>query len=74
MLSEEDKKQLKEDLENCSTLTPREKSILKYRFGFEDGEMHTLEDVAEKYYVTRERIRQIQAKAMEKIRVFKNKF
>jgi len=49
-------------------LAPREQEILKMRFGLEDGVTHTLEEVGEKFGVTRERIRQIEAKALMKIR------
>lgn len=49
-------------------LTPREQKILKMRFGLGDGVTHTLEEVGQEFEVTRERIRQIQAKALEKIR------
>jgi len=49
-------------------LTPREQKILEMRFGLEDGVSHTLEEVGKEFDVTRERIRQIEAKAMEKIR------
>ena len=51
-----------------SDLTPRERELLKMRFGFEDGITHTLEEVAKEFGVTRERIRQMQAKALEKLR------
>jgi RNA polymerase primary sigma factor len=50
-----------------SDLTPREQKILEMRFGLEDGVSHTLEEVGREFDVTRERIRQIEAKALEKI-------
>jgi len=50
------------------TLTPREEKIIKMRFGFEDGSEHTLEQVGQTFAVTRERIRQIEAKALRKLR------
>ncbi|MGK2848551.1 MAG: RNA polymerase sigma factor RpoD [Minisyncoccota bacterium] len=53
-------------------LTPREQKILRIRFGLEDGVTHTLEEVGQEFGVTRERIRQIEAKALEKIREHKN--
>ena len=60
---------LKERLKEISSeLTPRELKILGMRFGLEDGVMHTLEETGEEFGVTRERIRQIQAKALEKLR------
>ena len=60
---------LKEHInEILSYLTPREKKILNMRFGLEDGVTHTLEEVGKEFGVTRERIRQIEAKALEKIR------
>ena len=50
------------------TLTPREKKVLSLRFGLEDGRPRTLEDVGKEFNVTRERIRQIEAKALRKLR------
>jgi len=50
------------------TLSPREQKILRMRFGLEDGKTHTLEEVGNEFGVTRERIRQIEAKALEKLR------
>ncbi len=50
------------------TLTPREEKIIKMRFGLEDGSQHTLEEVGQTFDVTRERIRQIEAKALRKLR------
>jgi RNA polymerase primary sigma factor len=50
------------------TLSPREERIIKMRFGLEDGSEHTLEEVGQKFQVTRERIRQIEAKALRKLR------
>ena len=51
-----------------SYLTPRERDIIKKRFGFEDGICYTLEEVAKCYGLTRERIRQLEAKAIRKLR------
>ena len=60
---------LKEQLtEVLSTLTPREAKVLKLRFGIEDGRTRTLEEVGKEFNVTRERIRQIEAKALRKLR------
>ncbi len=60
---------LRESLENVlSTLTPREEKILRLRFGFDDGIERTLEDVGKMFNVTRERIRQIENKALRKLR------
>jgi RNA polymerase primary sigma factor len=64
---------LKEKLkEVLSSLTLREQKILVMRFGLDDGMIYTLEEVGEKFNVTRERIRQIEAKALEKIRHHKD--
>ena len=51
-----------------STLTPRERRVLQLRFGLEDGRSRTLEEVGKEFSVTRERIRQIEAKALRKLR------
>jgi RNA polymerase primary sigma factor len=51
-----------------STLSPREERVIKMRFGLEDGSEHTLEEVGQNFEVTRERIRQIEAKALRKLR------
>ena len=60
---------LKEQLMDVlSTLTPREEKVLKLRFGIEDGRTRTLEEVGKEFHVTRERIRQIEAKALRKLR------
>lgn len=60
---------LKEQLEEVlETLTPREKKVLQLRFGLEDGRSRTLEEVGQVFGVTRERIRQIEAKALRKLR------
>ena len=60
---------LKEQLMSVlSTLTPREEMVLKLRFGLEDGRARTLEEVGKEFKVTRERIRQIEAKALRKLR------
>ncbi|MCI8815854.1 MAG: RNA polymerase sigma factor RpoD [Angelakisella sp.] len=60
---------LKEQLsEVLGTLTPREEKVLKLRFGLEDGRSRTLEEVGKEFNVTRERIRQIEAKALRKLR------
>jgi RNA polymerase primary sigma factor len=55
-------------LEVLNTLTPREAKVLKLRFGLEDGRPRTLEEVGAEFKVTRERIRQIEAKALRKLR------
>ena len=60
---------LREHIEEVmQTLTPREAKVLKLRFGLEDGRMRTLEEVGKEFNVTRERIRQIEAKALRKLR------
>ena len=60
---------LKEQLEEVmNTLTPREAKVLRLRFGLEDGKARTLEEVGREFQVTRERIRQIEAKALRKLR------
>jgi RNA polymerase primary sigma factor len=60
---------LKEQLANVlDTLTPREEKVLRLRFGLEDGRSRTLEEVGKEFNVTRERIRQIEAKALRKLR------
>lgn len=60
---------LKEQLVDVlGTLTEREQKVLKLRFGLEDGRARTLEEVGKKFDVTRERIRQIEAKALRKLR------
>lgn len=60
---------LREDLENVlNTLTPRERDVVRMRYGFDDGRMKTLEEIGATFEVTRERIRQIEAKALRKLR------
>lgn len=60
---------LHEQLEEVlRTLTDREEKVLRLRYGFEDGRTHTLEEIGKKYNLTRERIRQIEAKALRKIK------
>lgn len=66
-----------EDINNVlHTLTPREEAVIRLRFGLKDGRCHTLEEVGNEFNVTRERIRQIEAKALRKLRhpVRSNKF
>ncbi len=55
-------------IEVLHTLTPREEQVLILRFGLKDGKMRTLEEVGEEFHITRERIRQIEAKALRKLR------
>jgi len=65
---------LREQLDNIlNTLTPRERDVLKLRFGLDDGYARTLEEVGQIFEVTRERIRQIEAKALKKLRVTKKR-
>ena len=60
---------LREDLESVlATLSPRERDVLRLRYGLDDGRMKTLEDIGQFFAVTRERIRQIEAKALRKLR------
>jgi len=60
---------LKEQLEDVlDTLTEREEKVLRLRFGLDDGRSRTLEEVGKEFNVTRERIRQIEAKALRKLR------
>ena len=60
---------LKEQLDEVlATLTPREAKVLRLRFGLEDGKSRTLEEVGSEFKVTRDRIRQIEAKALRKLR------
>lgn len=66
-----------EDIDSVlKTLTPREEAVIRLRFGLQDGRCHTLEEVGLEFNVTRERIRQIEAKALRKLRhpVRSNKF
>ncbi|MFN9175153.1 MAG: RNA polymerase sigma factor RpoD, partial [Synechocystis sp.] len=60
---------LRDDLENVlDTLSPRERDVLRLRYGLDDGRMKTLEEIGQIFNVTRERIRQIEAKALRKLR------
>lgn len=63
------KQLLKQDLNKVlKTLTEREISVMRLRYGLEDGKMRTLEDIGRLFNVTRERVRQIEAKAMRKLK------
>ncbi len=63
------KQLLREQIDDVlSSLTPRERQVLRFRFGLEDGRSRTLEEVGKEFSVTRERIRQIEAKALRKLR------
>jgi RNA polymerase primary sigma factor len=60
---------LREDLEQVlDSLSPRERDVLRLRYGLDDGRMKTLEEIGQLFDVTRERIRQIEAKALRKLR------
>ena len=59
------KEEVKELLES---LNDRERQVIRLRFGLEDGKTHTLEEIGDELNVTRERVRQIEARAMEKLR------
>jgi RNA polymerase primary sigma factor len=64
---------LKEQVQSVlGTLSEREQKILRMRFGLDDGKNHTLEEVGQEFAVTRERIRQIEAKALAKLRKHKD--
>ena len=68
-MKEDSRKMLKADLENVlHTLNPRERDVMRLRYGMEDGMARTLEEVGNLFKVTRERIRQIETKALRKLR------
>ena len=64
------------EFDRMDLLLPREEQVIRLRFGLQDGRCHTLEEVGTRFEVTRERIRQIEAKALRKLRhpVRSNKF
>jgi RNA polymerase primary sigma factor len=66
-IGEEESSHLEQMASLLKTLTPREERIIKKRFGMEDGSEHTLEEVGNSFAVTRERIRQIERKALRKL-------
>ena len=55
-------------IHSCKSLTPREERVIALRVGLEDGRAHTLEELGKEFKVTRERVRQIEAKALRKLR------
>ena len=68
-MKDDTRKMLKADLENVlHTLNPRERDVMRLRYGMEDGRARTLEEVGNLFKVTRERIRQIETKALRKLR------
>lgn len=63
------REQLKEQIQKAmDVLTERERLVLEYRFGLADGDEQTLEEVSKRFDITRERVRQIEAKALRKLR------